>query len=112
MDYISTKELALKWEIDPSRIVRLAKAGRIPGAMLVGNSWMFPADTERLPDRRRRENKQTISGRPFRFPLYFYTRYTEEALGRFTADERTLYEAECAFLRSEYEICCGMLAEL
>jgi len=109
LDYISTKELAKKWQIDTSRVVRLAKTGRIPGAVLIGNTWMFPADTERLPDNRRKENKHSPAPQPFRFPLYFYVRGTEKMLSRFSPDERTLYDAEQAYTGGRYAACCETL---
>lgn len=112
MDLISTKELAERWQISESRIVRLAKAGRIPGAELVGKSWIFPPDTEKPADRRRKENKLEAQN-VFRFPLYLYSGYSEEEIKKeFTADERALYKGELLFFSGEYQKCHDLLTVL
>ena len=113
MVFISTGELAEKWRISESRIVRLAKAGRIPGARLVGKSWIFPPDAEKPEDGRRKENKAGARESTFRFPMYLYALYSKAELeNSFSADERTLYEGERLFFRGAYQQCSDMLSPL
>lgn len=113
MNYISTKELAEKWQMSISRVVRLAKADRIPGARLVGKSWVFPADVKKPCDNRRKENKTAALSPVFRFPLYLYSMYSiEEISHSFTSDERSLYEAEQLFFSGEYQKCHDSLKAL
>lgn len=110
---LSTKELAIKWNISQSRIVRLAKAGRIEGASLIGKSWIFPDNVERLPDNRRKENKAIERKIPFRFPLYFYYNYSpEEINAKFTNEEKGLYEAEGLFFAGKFKECSDKLETL
>lgn len=52
MDYISVKETAKLWGIDSSRIGRLARAGRIEGAKLVGRNWLIPKNAVKPSDKR------------------------------------------------------------
>jgi len=66
MKFLKTKELAEKWGIDPSRILRLAREGRIDGARLFGNNWMFPEDAKKPDDRRSTKEPDPF----FRLPEY------------------------------------------
>jgi len=54
---MSAGEAAKKWGISKRRITLLCKTGRIPGASIVGTSWIIPADTEKLPDARIKSGK-------------------------------------------------------
>lgn len=113
MDMISSKELADAWQISVSRIVRLAKAGRIPGAKLIGKSWVFPPDTQKPADTRRKENRSAEPIPAFRFPLYFYTNYTPEEVEKdFSPDERMLYKGEHRHLTGKYAESCELLESL
>lgn len=113
MDYISTTELAERWQISASRIVRLAKAGRISGAKLIGKSWVFPEDVQKPSDKRRKDNTSKKADHPFRFPLYFFCNYSDEEIeNSFTKDEHALYEGENYYMTGEYEECFGFLANL
>jgi len=44
MDYLTTKESAEKWGISSRRVVMFCVAGRIPGAVKMGNTWLIPKD--------------------------------------------------------------------
>lgn len=110
MGLISTKELFQIWQVSASRIVCLAKAGQIPGAKLIGNSWVFPLDTQKPSDNRRKENRSKKDPSAFRFPLYFYCPYaTEEIENSFSDDERSPYNAEQIFLSGEFKKCNNAL---
>lgn len=112
MEYISTKELAESWNISISRVVRLAKAGRIQGAHLVGKSWVFPSDCQKPADKRRKSSG-IRSGSVFHFPLYFHTSYSEEEIrNHFSESERALYDAELLFLKGRVSESVSMLEQL
>ncbi|MBD5464498.1 MAG: helix-turn-helix domain-containing protein [Lachnospiraceae bacterium] len=53
MEYLTTKELAEIWKISQRRIQMYCKEKRIKGAVLKGNIWLIPKDTEKPQDSRR-----------------------------------------------------------
>ena len=52
MNYLSARQTAVKWGVSIQRIQVICKAGRIPGAFIVGNSWAIPADAKKPKDKR------------------------------------------------------------
>ena len=50
MKYLSTIELSKKWGIGRRRIQILFANDRIPGASLVGNTWIIPENAEKPKD--------------------------------------------------------------
>ena len=52
MEYMTTKEAVLKWNISERRIRRLLQDERIEGAIKVGNTWNIPIDANKPFDRR------------------------------------------------------------
>ncbi len=52
MEFITTKEAVLKWNISERRIRKLLKEGRIEGAVKNGNSWNIPIDALKPVDKR------------------------------------------------------------
>lgn len=61
MEFLTTTEMAERWNISRRRITRLCGEGRIEGAMLKGNTWLIPEDAEKPEDPRRvRNNVQEI----------------------------------------------------
>ena len=55
MNYISVKEAAEKWGINPRRVQLLCNENRILGAQRVGNYWVIPEDAEKPEDARKKE---------------------------------------------------------
>ena len=53
MEFLTTSEFAEKWNISRRRVTKLCTEGRIKGAILKGNTWIIPADTEKPDDPRR-----------------------------------------------------------
>lgn len=53
MGYISTSEMAEKWEISRRRVSLLCQEGRITGAVLKGNMWLIPENAKKPEDPRR-----------------------------------------------------------
>ena len=56
-EYLSTSDAAVKWGIKRRRLSFLCAEGRIPGAMLIGGTWMIPADAEKPADARIKSGK-------------------------------------------------------
>ena len=57
MKYLSTKEASQRWGIGQRRIQILCANDRIPGASLVGNTWIIPEDAEKPKDGRVKTGK-------------------------------------------------------
>ncbi|MDA5956261.1 helix-turn-helix domain-containing protein [Listeria monocytogenes] len=52
MEFLTTTEMAEKWEISRRRVTTFCKEGRIVGAVLKGNTWLIPKDTIKPVDPR------------------------------------------------------------
>ena len=46
MELLTTSEMAKKWDISRRRVTTLCAEGRIEGAILKGNTWLIPENTE------------------------------------------------------------------
>lgn len=53
MDYLTSAEVAEKWNISQRRVAIYCKEGRIDGAVLKGRMWMIPSDATKAEDPRR-----------------------------------------------------------
>ena len=53
MELLTTIEMAKKWDISRRRVTTLCAEGRIEGAILKGNTWLIPENTEKPDDPRR-----------------------------------------------------------
>lgn len=59
MEFLTTSEMAKKWDISRRRVTLLCSQGRIEGAILKGNTWLIPENVEKPEDpRRARKNGQ------------------------------------------------------
>ncbi len=66
MKLISAKEAASKWDISQRRVIALCSEGRIPGAQIVGNSWVIPSSSKKPEDARTKGSKNKASeAKPF-----------------------------------------------
>ena len=66
MDLISAKDAATKWDISQLRVIVLCSEGRIPGAQLVGNSWVLPKRAKKPVDARTKTAKaKSGEAKPF-----------------------------------------------
>lgn len=52
MDYLTSAEVAEKWNISQRRVAIYCKEGRIDGAVLKGRMWMIPSDATKPEDPR------------------------------------------------------------
>ena len=58
MEFLTTAEMAKKWNITRRRISTLCKEGRIDGAVMKGKTWHIPEDSEKPNDPRRIQKSQ------------------------------------------------------
>lgn len=42
MDYLTSNEMAIKWDISSRRVRKLCGEGRVDGAIQKGNLWLIP----------------------------------------------------------------------
>lgn len=59
MNYITTKEAAEKWGITDRMVNYYCSAGRIIGAVKIGNLWLMPKETIKPIDGRSKESRVT-----------------------------------------------------
>jgi hypothetical protein len=52
MEYLTTTEMATKWNISSRRIGILCTEGRIDGVIKKGKMWLIPADAKKPEDGR------------------------------------------------------------
>lgn len=60
MDYLTTNEIALKWNISSRMVAYYCKAGKVAGAMKKGKTWLLPAHAEKPVDNRFSKNKMVV----------------------------------------------------
>ena len=53
MDYLSTEEIAEKWNISRRRVTVLCNEGRIKGVIRKANVWLIPVNAEKPDDGRK-----------------------------------------------------------
>ena len=68
-EMISIKTVSAKWNITETRITRMCRDGRIPGAKKEGRVWLIPADAEKPADKRIRSGAYMMSARQNDLPL-------------------------------------------
>lgn len=54
MEYLTTTEMAHKWDISSRRIALLCEQKRIDGAIKKGKMWLLPADAKKPTDARKK----------------------------------------------------------
>ncbi len=66
MEVLSAKEAAAKWGISQRRVIFYCSEGRIPGAQIVGNSWVIPKKSKKPEDARTKTAKdKSGEAKPF-----------------------------------------------
>ena len=68
-EMISIKTVSAKWNITETRITRMCRDGRIPGAKKEGRVWLIPADAEKPADKRIKSGAYMMSARQTDLPL-------------------------------------------
>ncbi len=61
MEYVSTSEIAKKWNISRRRVTTLCSEGRIDGAIFTANTWLVPLDAEKPEDPRKTKDRDKNS---------------------------------------------------
>lgn len=56
MDYLTSEEIAQKWDISTRRVTTLCKDGRIVGAIQKSGVWLIPNDAQK-PEKMKRGRK-------------------------------------------------------
>ena len=59
MEYLTSEEIAKKWDISTRRVTTLCKDGRIAGAVQKSGVWLIP-DTAKKPENMKRGRKAGI----------------------------------------------------
>lgn len=59
MGLLTTTEMAEKWNISRRRVTTLCREGRLEGAILKGNTWLIPDDTQKPEDTRYLKKNET-----------------------------------------------------
>lgn len=59
MEYLTSNEIAMKWNISSRRVRKLCGEGRVAGALQKGNLWLIPITTPK-PEEQRRGRKGNI----------------------------------------------------
>ena len=60
VEYLTGKEISVKWGITDRMVNYYCIAGRIPGAVKKGNLWLIPADAEKPNDGRYKHSNANI----------------------------------------------------
>lgn len=47
MEYLTSNEIAIKWDISSRRVRKLCGEGRVTGAVQKGNLWLIPNTTSK-----------------------------------------------------------------
>lgn len=65
MEFLTSEEIAKKWNISTRRVTTLCKDGRISGAVQKGGIWLIPDDVKKPANmkRGRKSNRGEDSGR-------------------------------------------------
>ena len=65
MEFLTSEEIANKWNISTRRVTTLCKGGRIGGAVQKGGVWLIPDDAQKPESmkRGRKSNRGENSGR-------------------------------------------------
>ena len=58
MDYMMLKEASEKWKVSVRQVNYYCTAGRIPGAVKMGNVWLIPKDAKKPVDGRTKQGKE------------------------------------------------------
>lgn len=58
MEYLTSAEIAEKWNVSQRRVAVFCKEGRVDGAVLKGRMWMIPLDAKKPDDPRRTSKKR------------------------------------------------------
>lgn len=110
MNYVSTKEISALWNLSPRRVTILASSGRIPGAKLVGKTWLIP-DNAQKPSDARFKNEATVAQGFFPLFGFIYNDY-DTAKEKLSEKQLELFKAQKLCLSGNYEKADTMLSSI
>jgi len=112
MNFLSTNELAEKWGVNPSLVLRLARERRIEGAILFGNKWLFPPDAQKPADGRTKSSRSaTDNNSGFRFPIFL--NFNENTFfPPLSEEEKQLRQAQIDFHACRFDMAKEILVPL
>ena len=58
MEYLTSNEIALRWDISSRRVRKLCGEGRVAGAVQKGNLWLIPDNSQKPEEFQRGRKKQ------------------------------------------------------
>lgn len=58
MEYLTSNEVSLKWDISSRRVRKLCGEGRVEGAVQKGNLWLIPENSIKPEELQRGRKKQ------------------------------------------------------
>lgn len=58
MEYLTSNEIAVKWDISSRRVRKLCGEGRVEGAIQKGNLWLIPENSMKPEEFQRGRKKQ------------------------------------------------------
>ncbi|MCR5792343.1 MAG: helix-turn-helix domain-containing protein [Lachnospiraceae bacterium] len=58
MEYLTVKEMGVKWGVTSRMVNVYCSTGRIPGAIKKGNLWLVPEDAIKPMDQRKKKEKE------------------------------------------------------
>ncbi|MDO4274192.1 MAG: MerR family transcriptional regulator [Eubacteriales bacterium] len=64
MEYLTSNEMAQKWNVSSRMVAYYCKANKIEGALKKGKTWLLPAHAEKPHDHRFSKNKMVIEDNP------------------------------------------------
>lgn len=109
MEYITTKEASIKWNISLRRVQKLCEQKRILGIKRIGRNWMLPACTEKPADLRcEKKLSQGISSEIesiIELTFLPIPKHNPDSILDNIKDEwaQLQYEAEIAYLRGDFQ---------
>ena len=63
MEYISVRDISLKWNMKERKVTSLCRENRIAGARKIAGEWMVPSNAIKPLDKRTKEFEDTINGK-------------------------------------------------
>lgn len=103
MDYISTKDAALRWGVSQREVQQLIAIKRIPGVKKCGGCWLLPSDSEKPDDLRR--TRKLPSGKAQKYflltPTVFSKRNHKIVEHEYPPQYNSLLEADLAYRRGD-----------
>ena len=87
MEYLTSNEIAKKWNVSSRMVAYYCKAGKIVGAIMRGKTWLIPAHAEKPSDHRYRKNRMMVQDNP-------ELQGALQSINKLDSDNSTVYRAK------------------